>query len=148
MVVDDEPGIREMLEIYLQREGYAVTSASNGEEALNCCTRTFYDLVVADIKMPGLDGMSLLHKVKDISPDTAFIMITAFASFETARESMEDDAYDYITKPFDVEEVKKKIDAALRKRKQEPATAVPDTSNSPPSQKSLPVSPTWPPCSP
>ncbi len=124
LVVDDEPSIREMLEIYLQREGYEVTCASNGQDALTCCKKQFYDLVVADIKMPKMDGISLLHEVKAISPATVFIMITAFGSFETAKESMDDDAYDYITKPFDVEEIKKKIDTALRARKQSGVTEV------------------------
>ncbi len=119
LVVDDEPGIREMLEIYLKREGYDVTCASNGEKALSCCNKTFYDVVIADIKMPKMDGMTLLHRVKELYPETVFIMITAFASFETAKESMKEDAYDYITKPFDVEEIKRKIDNSLEKKKQE-----------------------------
>jgi two-component system response regulator PilR (NtrC family) len=65
-----------------------------------------------------MDGIALLHRVREVSPETIFIMVTAFASFETARESMHDDAYDYITKPFYVEEIKRKIDAALEKRSQ------------------------------
>ena len=117
LVVDDEPGIREMLEIYLHREGYDVTSASNGKIALSCCKKEFYDVVISDIKMPEMDGMTLLQKTKEISPDTAFIMITAFASYETARESMKEDAYDYIAKPFDVEAIKNKIDSAIAKKK-------------------------------
>lgn len=118
LVVDDERSIREMLTIYLQREGYAVTCASDGAIALACCERDFYDIVIADIKMPKLDGIELLHKVRTLSPDTIFIMITAFGSYETAKESMQEDAYDYITKPFDVEDIKKKIEAALAKRQQ------------------------------
>jgi two-component system response regulator PilR (NtrC family) len=130
LVVDDEQGIREMLEIYLQREGYDVACASDGEEALRCCKKTAYDVVVADIKMPRLDGMTLLHRAKELHPDTIFIMITAFASFETARKSMEDDAYDYITKPFDVEEVKRKIESALKQREQG-APRIPQPSSEP-----------------
>ncbi|MCX8045194.1 MAG: sigma-54 dependent transcriptional regulator [Desulfobacterota bacterium] len=116
LVVDDEPSIREMLMIYLQREGYAVTCAADGEIALACCEREQYDVVIADIKMPKIDGLTLLHKVHAFSPETIFIMITAFGSFETAQESMHEDAYDYITKPFDVEEIKKKIESALVQR--------------------------------
>lgn len=116
LVVDDEPSIREMLMIYLQREGYAVTCAADGEVALACCEREPYDVVIADIKMPKIDGIRLLHKVREFSPNTIFIMITAFGSFETAQESMQEDAYDYITKPFDVEEIKKKIETALVQR--------------------------------
>jgi two-component system response regulator PilR (NtrC family) len=116
LIVDDEQGIREMLEIYLRREGYDVLTADDGKTALAHCHKTFFDVVIADIKMPHLDGISLLNKVKEFSPETIFIMITAFASFETAKESMKKEAYDYITKPFDVEEVKKKIEAALARR--------------------------------
>jgi len=116
LIVDDEQGIREMLEIYLQREGYEVMTAADGETALACCKKMPFDVVIADIKMPRMDGISLLNKVKEFSPETIFLMITAFASFETAKESMKKEAYDYITKPFDVEEVKKKIEAALAQR--------------------------------
>ncbi|MCP4714243.1 MAG: sigma-54-dependent Fis family transcriptional regulator, partial [Deltaproteobacteria bacterium] len=116
LVVDDEQSIREMLEIHLQREGFDVLCASNGLEALGLCRKESFDVVVADIKMPKMDGMSLLHKVKELEPQTVFIMVTAFASYETARESMQDDAYDYITKPFDVEEVTRKIEAALKQK--------------------------------
>ncbi len=121
LIVDDEPGIREMLEIYLNQEGYDVTCAADGDTALTYCRKTPFDVVIADIKMPRLDGISLLHQVKEFSPDTVFIMITAFASFETAKKSMEQEAYDYITKPFDVEDIKRKIEAALKKKKHAPA---------------------------
>jgi two-component system response regulator PilR (NtrC family) len=117
LIVDDEQGIREMLEIYLQREGYDVTCAADGDTALKYCRKTHFDVVIADIKMPRMDGITLLNTVKEFSPDTIFIMITAFASFETAKKSMEKEAYDYITKPFDVEDIKRKIDAALEKKK-------------------------------
>lgn len=123
LIVDDEQGIREMLEIYLRREGYDVLTAEDGETALAHCHETLFDVVIADIKMPHLDGISLLNKVKEFSPETIFIMITAFASFETAKESMKKEAYDYITKPFDVEEVKKKIEAALAKRSEQAPAA-------------------------
>ncbi len=118
LVVDDEKSIREMLEIYLQREGYDVSCASDGLDALARCEQEPFDVVIADIKMPRMDGITLLQRVRDFSPHTIFIMITAFASYETARESMHEDAYDYITKPFYVEDIKRKIDAALDKRAQ------------------------------
>jgi two-component system response regulator PilR (NtrC family) len=123
LIVDDEQGIREMLEIYLRREGYDVLTAADGETALAQCHKTPFDVVIADIKMPRMDGISLLNKVKEFSPETIFIMITAFASFETAKESMKKEAYDYITKPFDVEEVKKKIEAALARRAEQTPAA-------------------------
>ena len=116
LVVDDEKSIREMLEIYLMREGYEVTCEENGEKALALCKKTSFDVVISDIKMPKMDGITLLNRVKELSPDTIFIMITAFASFETAKEAEQEAAYDYITKPFDVDIVKRKIDAALKAR--------------------------------
>ena len=116
LVVDDEQSIRAMLEIYLEREGYAVSCACDGEDALARCGRGFFDVIITDIKMPRMDGITLLQRVREFSPETIFIMITAFGSFETARESMHEDAYDYITKPFYVEDIKNKIEAALLKR--------------------------------
>jgi len=119
LVVDDEQSIREMLQIYLVREGHDVTCEKNGETALIRCKKTSFDVVVADIKMPKMDGITLLNRVKEMAPDTIFIMITAFASFETAKEAEQEAAYDYITKPFDIDTVKRKIDAALKARKDE-----------------------------
>ncbi len=116
LVVDDEQSIREMLEIYLMREGHEVTCEENGEKALALCKKTSFDVVISDIKMPRMDGITLLNRVKELSPDTIFIMITAFASFETAKEAEQEAAYDYIAKPFDVDTVKRKIDAALKAR--------------------------------
>jgi two-component system, NtrC family, response regulator PilR len=133
LVVDDEKSIREMLEIYLQREGYAVSCACDGLDALARCEQEPFDVVIADIKMPRMDGITLLQRVRDFSPQTIFIMITAFASYETARESMHEDAYDYITKPFYVEDIKRKIDAALEKRSQaiDPRLSGEDSSGKP-----------------
>jgi len=116
LVVDDEQGIRDMLEIYLQREGHDITCAGDGRKALSLCKKNSFDVVITDIKMPNMDGITLLHRVKELSPETIFIMITAFGSIETAKESMHEDAYDYITKPFDVEDIKRKIDSALSKK--------------------------------
>ena len=124
LVVDDEESIRDMLEIYLRREGHDVTCASDGEAALSYCKKNVYDVVIADIKMPRMDGMLLLQNVKAFSPETIFIMITAFASFETAQVSMQEAAYDYITKPFDVEKVRKKIDAALKQKGARPSAGL------------------------
>jgi len=116
LVVDDEQGIREMLEICLSRQGHEITCEVNGVAALSRCKKGSYDVVIADIKMPKMDGITLLNRVKEISPETIFIMITAFASFETAKEAEQEAAYDYITKPFDIDEVQRKIDSALKAR--------------------------------
>ena len=116
LVVDDERSIREMLSIYLEREGFDVQCAPDGQAALERCQAQEFDIVIADIKMPKLDGIGLLHRVRDFAPQTIFIMITAFASLESARDSMRRDAWDYITKPFDIEDIRHRIDEALKRR--------------------------------
>jgi two-component system response regulator PilR (NtrC family) len=116
LVVDDERSIRDLLSIYLNREGFEVHCAEDGQVALECCQAQAFDIVIADIKMPRLDGIGLLHRVRKFAPQTIFIMITAFASLESARDSMRRDAWDYITKPFDVKDIRHRIDEALKRK--------------------------------
>lgn len=116
LIVDDEPGIREFLQIMLDREGYDVSCAADGKEAINFFKKKRYDVVVADIRMPKVNGFEVLTTIKEISPETNVIMITAYASFESAVESMKEGAYDYITKPFNVDEVKMTVKNALQKK--------------------------------
>lgn len=119
LIVDDEPSMREFLEIMLHREGYKVSAASSGQEALKMLNDEIYDLIVSDIQMPGVSGLDLLRNVKETSPETLVIMITAYASTETAVEAMKDGAYDYITKPFKVDEIRLIIEKALEKKRLE-----------------------------
>jgi two-component system response regulator PilR (NtrC family) len=114
LVVDDEPGIREFLQIMLEREGYEVSCAENGTDAISRCKKKRYDVVIADIRMPKVSGLEVLSSVKEISPATNVIMITAHASFESAVEAMNEGAYDYITKPFNVDEIKVTVSNALQ----------------------------------
>ncbi|QVW36670.1 sigma-54-dependent Fis family transcriptional regulator [Geobacter sulfurreducens] len=116
LVVDDELSMREFLAILLDREGYTVDQAASAEEALICLERKTYDLVISDVKMPGLDGITLLGRIKEMSPDTAVLLMTAFSTAEQAVEAMKLGAYDYIAKPFKVEEVKILARNALEKR--------------------------------
>jgi two-component system, NtrC family, response regulator PilR len=116
LVVDDDQGMREFLEIMLTRESYRVTAAANVEKALNRCQKEQFDLVITDLKMPGADGIEFLKRLKDISPETTVILITAYASGETALTAMKEGAYDYIEKGFDVEELKLTIRNALSKK--------------------------------
>ena len=116
LVADDEKGIREFLEIALTKEGYEVTLASNGAEAISLCEKRKFDIILADIKMPQGDGYTILRKVKKLHPDTIVIMITAYGSLESAIEAMKEGAFDYISKPFDVNDVKTLIQSALTKR--------------------------------
>jgi len=116
LVADDEKSMREFLEIMLRKEGYRVTLASNGEEAVRWAEREIFDLALLDIRMPKVDGLSALKKIKTLSPETVVIVITAFASADTAIRAMKEGAYDYITKPFKVDEIKLIIRNALEKK--------------------------------
>ena len=116
LVVDDEPSMREFLSIYLEKLGHRVVSAGSGETALALADKESPDLVVSDIRMPGMDGLELLAKMKAKRPDQAFILITAFAAPEDAVAAMKNGAFDYITKPFQLEEVKRIVEAALSRR--------------------------------
>ena len=116
LVADDEQSMREFLDIMLRKEGYKVSLAPNGEEVLKLLEKDIFDLILMDIRMPRLDGISTLKKIKAISPETIVIMITAYASADTAIKAMKEGAYDYITKPFKVEEIKLIIKNALEKK--------------------------------
>ncbi|NOY54067.1 MAG: sigma-54-dependent Fis family transcriptional regulator [Deltaproteobacteria bacterium] len=115
LIVDDEQSMREFLSILLKKEGYAVHTASNAREALQQIEERIFSLIISDIKMPGMDGLQLLQKVRKISPDTLVLMITAFGSTDTAIEAMKKGALDYIIKPFKVDKIKMIIRNALKK---------------------------------
>ncbi|MBU1151143.1 MAG: response regulator, partial [Proteobacteria bacterium] len=116
LVVDDDQGMREFLEIMLTREGYRVTTVGDGGKALNQCRKEKIDLVITDLRMPKMDGIGFLREIKDISPETMVILITAYASGETALTAMKEGAYDYIEKDFAIEDLKKIIRNALTKK--------------------------------
>jgi two-component system, NtrC family, response regulator PilR len=116
LVADDEQSMREFLDIMLKKEGYRVFLASNGEEVMKWAEKEIFDLILMDIRMPRMDGITVLKKVKASSPETIVIMITAYASADTAIQAMREGAYDYITKPFKVDEIKLVIRNALEKK--------------------------------
>ncbi len=116
LVVDDEESIREFLEIMLRKEGYEVTCAEDGQKGLDIIKKKSFDLVISDLQMPNMTGIELLRQVHDNYPDLLFMMITAFGTTETAVEAMKLGAYDYITKPFKIDEVRINIANALRSR--------------------------------
>lgn len=116
LVVDDEQSMREFLDIMLKKEDYRVTLASNGEEVIRLIEKEIFDLILMDIRMPRMDGITVLKKAKTICPETVVIMITAYASADTAIKAMKEGAYDYITKPFKIEEIKLIIKNALEKK--------------------------------
>lgn len=114
LVVDDEESIREFLEIMLRKEGYEVTCAEDGAKALDIIRKKSIDMVISDMQMPNKTGIELLKDVKAQYPDMLFLMITAFGTTETAVEAMKLGAYDYILKPFKIDEVRINISNALR----------------------------------
>ncbi len=116
LVADDDPGLRESLERTLTREGYRVVVASDGRAALERVQGGDIDLVVTDLKMPGLSGIELLHAVKTVAPDLDVILLTAFGTIEEAVKAMKDGAYDFITKPFQRQQLVRVVRAALERR--------------------------------
>jgi two-component system response regulator PilR (NtrC family) len=117
LIVDDERSMRDVLSIMLKKAGYAVTTATDGDEAIEQINKEIFDLVITDLKMPKVGGLEVLKAVKEVSPDTVVLVITAFASTETAVEAMKRGAYEYLTKPFQVDEVQLIIRNALEKRR-------------------------------
>ncbi len=120
LVVDDEQSMRELLAIMLRQVGYEVTVADGGEAAIKALETDAFDLVITDLRMRKADGLAVLRAAKEHSPRTVVLVVTAFASTETAVEAMKLGAYDYVTKPFKLDELKLTIANALeRKRLQE-----------------------------
>ncbi len=118
LVVDDELSMREFLKILLEKEGYRVTTAAEGKTALMLAEKSAFDLMISDIRMPGMSGLDLLSQIKQLQTDIGVIMITAFASPDDAVAAMKNGAFDYITKPFNVEEIKAVIRSVLKKKEQ------------------------------
>ena len=105
LVVDDEKAIRDSLKMILEDEGYIAETAADGEEALQKVKELNFDIIISDIKMPKLDGMQLLDQVSKISPDTFFIIMTAFASVNTAIDALRKGAFDYLIKPVEFDDL-------------------------------------------
>ncbi len=116
LVVDDEQSMREFLSIMLSKEGYSVEAVGNARECLQRIDQDIFDLVISDIKMPGMDGLQLLDEIRRVSPDTLVLMMTAFGSTDTAVEAMKKGAIDYVVKPFKVDEIKIIIRNALDRK--------------------------------
>src|SRR5579864_4307423 len=116
LVVDDERSMRELLAIVLRREGYEVLLAENGRKAVDLLEREPFDLLISDINMPDLNGVEVLRAAKRIDPDILGIMVTAFASTDSAVEAMRLGACDYLSKPFDVDLLKMKVREKIENR--------------------------------
>lgn len=117
LVVDDEKLIRDVLADFLSLEGYAVQTADDGASALAELERETYDLVISDLKMPKLGGLELLRSIAHNHPQTLTVIMTGFGTVETAIDAMKQGAYDYILKPFKVEEIVRIVQRGLEKRR-------------------------------
>lgn len=105
LVVDDDEIARDVVSLSLQREGYSIISAYNGLAAIQILDIEDIDLVITDLRMPGASGMDVLkHSVKN-NPDTAVVILTAYGTLDTAIEAIKEGAYDYLTKPFNIQEI-------------------------------------------
>lgn len=114
LIVDDEKLMRVSLEDKLRKEGYVVTSLSNAMEGLMALQSENFDAVISDVRLPKMDGLEFLREIKKTSSDTVVIMMTAYGSIENAVMAMKDGAYDYVTKPFSLEELMIKLQKALK----------------------------------
>jgi two-component system response regulator HydG len=119
LVVDDEPSHRKMLEAVLAAEGNEIQQAEDGQSAIDAVEERFYDLILMDVRMSRVGGIEALKKIKEISPGIPIIIMTAYASVNTAVEALKSGAYDYLTKPLDIDELKILVSKALRHRQLE-----------------------------
>src|SRR5690606_23999400 len=105
LIVDDEESVRDSLYNWFIEEGFKVECAENAKEALAMIEAGQFDIILADIKMPGIDGLEMHRRIRALNPDAIVIIMTAFASVETAVQALKDGAFDYITKPFDPDDL-------------------------------------------
>ncbi|MBI5598593.1 MAG: response regulator [Deltaproteobacteria bacterium] len=105
LIIDDDYGIRSLLEEFLEDKGYRVETAGDGHAAVDLIKTVGFDVIVADLKMPDTNGMDIVRFSRQVSPDAMVIIMTGYASMETAIQAIKEGAYDYITKPFQVEEM-------------------------------------------
>jgi two-component system response regulator PilR (NtrC family) len=117
LIVDDEKSMRDLLSITLEKAGYEVAAADGGEAAIEAIRKESFDAIITDLRMPKVDGLQVLRAARDLSPDTAVIVVTAVASTETAVEAMKLGAYDYVTKPFKLDEVDLIIKNGLERKR-------------------------------
>ncbi|MDP3434136.1 MAG: response regulator, partial [Bacteroidota bacterium] len=105
LIVDDEESVRDSLFNWFIEDGYRVECAENAKKALSMLESDNFDIILADIKMPGMDGLEMLKRIKSLRKESIVIMMTAFATVDTAVKALKDGAFDYVTKPFDPDDL-------------------------------------------
>jgi two-component system response regulator PilR (NtrC family) len=115
LVVDDEQDVRDILDSVLKKLDFIPLVAESGEEALEILKNNNIDVILSDLYMPGMDGIELLKRVRTLKKNVVFLIITAHPTIETAVDAIKKGAYDYLTKPFHIEEVRVKINRAIEK---------------------------------
>jgi DNA-binding response OmpR family regulator len=118
LVVDDELSIRVLLSEELSQEGYRVATAASGEGALAMLQEGIFDLILLDLKMPGISGLQVMEQARELAPDTVVIMLTAYATLDSAIEAMRHGGHDYLLKPSTTEEILDSVEKGLAKRRQ------------------------------
>lgn len=113
LVIDDEPGVREVLTEYLEKEGYKVTAVENGATALSNIKREAYDLAILDLKLPDMEGTEVLKGIRRFDTEIKVVVLTGYPSIKTAAETAKSQALDYLTKPVNIEELGKIVDSTI-----------------------------------
>ena len=132
LIVDDDPSTSGLLREIFHQEGYDVSVADRGEEAIRLAHARAFDVVLSDVRMPDLDGIELLRRLKPILPDTAVVLITAFGTVEAAIRALQEGAFDYVQKPFAVEQVRLTVERAMERRRSRWEGAATDAAAPPP----------------
>src|SRR6185437_9684430 len=117
LIVDDEPSVLLTVAAILRQEGYEVDAVPNGEAAIAKIAGRYYDLVLTDLKMPGVDGLQVLEEVRKTSPQTVTVMMTGYGSVDTALEALQRGAYEYLLKPTEVEDLKAAVRRSLERKR-------------------------------
>jgi diguanylate cyclase (GGDEF)-like protein len=117
LIVDDEKGVRETIGDYLAEDGFSVETTDTGVKAMEILQQSSFDLIISDLRMPGMDGIALTRNIKAMGIDAPIIVITGFATIEHAVESMKAGAFDFITKPFNFDQIKITVEKALETKR-------------------------------